>query len=176
MLWDKGVAEFVRASQILTRAGVGARFVLVGGTDPGNPASVDEGELQRWVQEGIVEWWGQQKAMNEVLPKATIVVLPSYREGLPKVLLEASACGKPIVTTDVRGCREIVRHEENGLLVAPRNAQALASAVQRLLSDPAERVRMGRSGRAIVESNFSNATVERETLEIYQEVLTKFRQ
>lgn len=172
MLWDKGVGEFVEAARRLREGGVAARFVLVGEPDEGNPAAVPEARLLEWKQAGIVEWWGRRDDMPEVLAQSHIVCLPSYREGLPKVLLEAAACGRPIVASDVPGCREIVRHEENGLLVAVRDPAALADALRRLIGDADMRRRMGRSGRAMVEADFSVQRVVRETLDVYGGLLS----
>ena len=172
MLWDKGVGEFVEAARRLRAGGVAARFVLVGEPDEGNPASVPQGRLLEWQEAGIVEWWGMRDDMPAVFAQAHVVCLPSYREGLPKVLLEAAACGRPLVASDVPGCREIVRHEENGLLVTVRDPAALADALRRLIGDAGMRQRMGQRGRAMVEADFSVQQVIRETLDVYGELLS----
>ncbi|MGH7512775.1 MAG: glycosyltransferase family 4 protein [Gemmatimonadales bacterium] len=169
MLRDKGVVEFVEAARALRSAGRTARFALVGSADPGNPAGLPETQLQAWHAEGAVEWWGQRDDMPEVLRQAHVVCLPSYREGLPKVLVEAAASARAIVATDAPGCREVVRHEWNGLLVPVRDAAALADAMGRLLSDPAERARMGARGRTRVEEEFSEQYVIGQTLAVYAE-------
>ena len=169
MLRDKGVVEFVEAARALRSSGVVARFVLVGNADPANPAGLAEAQLRSWHDEGSVEWWGQREDMAAVLRGAHVVCLPSYREGLPKALVEAAASGRAIVTTDAPGCREVVRHEWNGLLVPVRDAAALAQAIGRLLRDPAERARMGARGREWVEERFSDRQVIRETLAVYGE-------
>lgn len=171
MLWDKGVGEFVEAARAIRNSGVKARFVLVGGSDPGNPTGVPVEQLNAWVQSDVVEWWGHQDAMPEVLSSANLVVLPSYREGLPKVLLEAAASARAIVATDVPGCREIVRHDVNGLLVPPRSGEALAQAIWILLKSSELRTRFGRAGRGIVVREFSEQTVVRQTLDLYRELL-----
>ena len=168
LLWDKGVGEFVEAARRLQRAGIGARFVLVGAPDAANPASVKEGEVIRWRSEGIVEWWGHRNDMEETLPQANLVCLPSYREGLPKVLLEAMGCGRAIVTCDVPGCREVVSPGENGLLVPPGDAAALADAIQALLEDTELRRRLGRRGRERAEEEFGVERVVEQTMGIYQ--------
>lgn len=173
LLWDKGVGEFVEAAKSLQRLGVRARFALVGDTDPGNPAAIPTQQLQRWKAEGVVEWWGHRDDMPDVLASAHIVCLPSYREGLPRVLIEAAACGKPIITTDAPGCREIGRDGENGFLVPPRDSQALATALRKLLEDPALRRAMGERGRMIAEREFSSEKVIRETLSVYEEALAQ---
>ena len=171
MLWDKGVGEFVEAARRLKARGSEARFVLVGDTDPANPASIRDAELRSWDAEGVVEWWGRRQDMPAVFAAATVVCLPSYCEGLPKVLLEAAASARPIVTTDVPGCREIVRDEENGFLVPVRNAEAIATAIERLLRDERLRERMGRRGRQIVEEEFSVERVVSETLALYKKLV-----
>jgi glycosyltransferase involved in cell wall biosynthesis len=172
MLWDKGVGEFVDAAGRLRDSGVRARFVLVGETDPGNPSGIPVEQLRAWTENGTVEWWGHQQDMPGVLARAAIVALPStYREGVPKVLLEAAAAGRPIVTTDTPGCREVVRDGMNGFLVPPGDAVALASALHELLRDGALRKRLGGHGRAIAESEFSIETVVTKTLNVYRELL-----
>jgi glycosyltransferase involved in cell wall biosynthesis len=129
MLWDKGVGEFVAAARTLQAEGLRARFALVGDSDDENPASVHASQLRVWEKEGVIEWWGWKENMDDVYAQTAIVCLPSYREGVPKTLIEAAACGLPIVTSDVPGCREVVRHGENGLLVPVRDAGALARAL-----------------------------------------------
>jgi len=171
MLWDKGVEEFVNAAGSLQKKGVKAKFVLVGDADSGNPTAVPEAQLQIWNSSGIVEWWGQHNDMPAVFARAHIVCLPSYREGLPKVLIEAAASGRAIVTTDVPGCREIVRHGENGLLVPVRDSKALADALRILIEDPALRAKMGDRGRKIAVAEFSKEQVIKETLSVYHELL-----
>lgn len=173
MLWDKGVGEFVEAAKILQQQSISARFVLVGAPDKENPESINQSQLLEWQDAGIIEWWGQHEDMPQIFAQAHIVCLPSYREGLPKVLIEAAACGRPIVATDVPGCREIVRHNENGLLVPAKNPQALAVALNRLLNDAALRESMGKRGRAMVEAEFSTEYVAEQTLQLYKELLER---
>jgi glycosyltransferase involved in cell wall biosynthesis len=170
MLWDKGVGEFVEAARLLTQAGVRARFVLAGDPDPGNPASVPVAALRAWHGHNGVEWWGRRDNMPAVFHTAHIACLPSYREGLPKVLLEAAACGLPIVTTDASGCREIVHDGDNGFLVPVRDAQAIAVALRSLIDNVALRAKMGRRAREIVLAEFSQEQVIAETLAVYREL------
>ena len=167
MLWDKGVGEFVEAARRLNKDSPRARFVLVGDSDDGNPTAIPAAELRHWLDEGAVEWWGFRSDMATVLQQAHIVCLPSYREGLPKSLIEAAACGRPIVSCDVPGCREIARAGENALLVPPRDSTALAEALGRLIGDAALRQGFGRRGREIVEAEFSLDRVISETLDLY---------
>ncbi len=170
ILWDKGVGEFVEAARQLKKEGVKASFILVGNPDLDNPASVLEATLNAWQNEEVVEWWGHRDDMVAIFHAAHIVCLPSYREGLPKVLLEAAACGRPIVTTDVPGCREVVREGENGLLVPVRNAQALSEALSCLIKNPELRSQMGRRSREIVLKEFSSEKVIAQTLSLYKEL------
>jgi glycosyltransferase involved in cell wall biosynthesis len=155
ILGDKGVHEFVAAARLLKQKGAAARFVLVGRTDADNPTDVGETGIKAWTDEGAVEWWGFAHDMAATLAKAHIVCMPSYREGLPRVLIEAAACGLPIVTANVPGCREIVRDGDNGFLVRPRDGPATAEAIAKLLDDAALRQRMGGRGRAIAVAEFS---------------------
>ncbi|MBT9507354.1 glycosyltransferase family 4 protein [Rhodoferax sp.] len=174
MLWDKGVGEFVAAVSMLRARGiVSARFVLVGDGDGDNPASISDEQLQAWTDSGVVECWGRCNDMPAAFAKAHIVCLPSYREGLPKVLLEAAACSRALIATDVPGCREIVHHGKTGLLVPPRNAALLADAIELLLGNPDLRQRMGTAGRHLVEAEFSDTKVAQETLAVYDEMCTR---
>jgi glycosyltransferase involved in cell wall biosynthesis len=172
MLWNKGVKEFVQAVRLMRDAGVRARFALVGGPDAGNPCAIPVAQLEQWAREGDVEWWGHRRDMPRVLSQASVVVLPStYGEGLPKVLLEAAASGRPIVATDVRGCREIVRDGVNGLLVPPGDVGALARAITRCLASPELRAQFGRAGRGFVEAEFAEGAVVTQTLGVYRQAL-----
>ncbi len=170
LLWDKGVGEFVAAARLLKAQGAVARFALVGDGDAENPAAIADEEIEAWREGGVVEWWGRREDMPEVLGLAHIVCLPSYREGLPKVLLEAAACARPLVATDVPGCREIVIDGRTGLLVPPRDAPALAAAIGRLLAAPQLRAEMGRRGRELVAAEFSEESVVAQTLAVYREL------
>jgi glycosyltransferase involved in cell wall biosynthesis len=169
LLWDKGVAEFVAAARILRSKGVAARLILVGSPDPFNPASISAIQVSKWVEEGIVEHLGWIENMPDVLATCHIVCLPSYREGLPKSLIEAAASGKPIVTTDVPGCREVVINDHNGFLVQPRDANDLARALTLLIEDPSLRQVMGDRGRRRAEEEFALASVIEQTLALYGE-------
>ena len=146
ILWDKGVGELVEACKLLKEQGLQFRLVLVGSPDPDNPKSIPESQIHRWVGEGILEWWGHREDMPQVLAQSAIVVLPSYREGLPKILLEAGALGRPVVATDVTGCRDVIKNGENGLLVPLGDISELADAVGKLLEDEELRTEMGAAG------------------------------
>ncbi len=171
MLWDKGIGEFVEAATAIREEGIQARFALIGKLDEGNPACVESETLTRWQKEGNVEWWGWQEDIYACISLADIVCLPSYREGLPKILLEAASCGRPIVTTDVPGCREIVMDGVNGLLVQVKSTEALKEALIRLIKDRDLRIRMGEAGREFAVSRFSTEIVNRETYQIYLDSL-----
>lgn len=170
MLWDKGVGEFVEAARLL--ASEGARFALAGEADPENPAAVPVPRLEEWKARGVVEWWGLRRDMREVYAQASVVCLPSYREGLPKALMEAAACGRPLVAADVPGCREVVLPDATGLLVPARDARGLAAALKSLLADGALRRRMGERARALAVAEFSEEKVVGQTLRVYEELLS----
>jgi glycosyltransferase involved in cell wall biosynthesis len=171
MLWDKGVGEFVEAAAMLRRDGVPGRLVLVGAAGGTNPAAIPVAQLEAWQAEGRVEWWGHRTDMPEVLAQASAVCLPSYREGIPRALIEAAACARAIVTTDVPGCREVVRHGENGLLVPAQDAGRLAQALRALLEDARLRAEMGAAGRRLVEAELAPEIVIGQTLGLYDDLL-----
>ena len=171
MLWDKGVGELVQCARELAQREVPVKFRLVGIPDSSNPASIDERQLVAWDEEGIIEWMGYQADISAVWAHSHIAVLPSYREGLPKSLLEAAACARPIVTTDVPGCRVLVEHGVNGLLVPAKDASALADAIATLAEDADLRRRMGKRGRERVEQRFSDTLVSAQTLSLYRSAL-----
>jgi len=172
MLKDKGVGELVEAARLLKRRDAPVRVRLVGPTDD-NPASFPPATLKRWQAEGIVEVAGPTDDVAAAYAEAHIAVLPSYREGLPKSLLEGAACGRPMVATDVPGCREICRDGETGLLVPVREAAPLADALERLAGDSDLRQRMGQAARAEVEAHFAEEIIVRDTLALYEEMLAK---
>ena len=171
LLRDKGIVEFVEAARILKAEGLVAEFVLAGSPDPVNPSSLTEAEIAIYVREGLVTCLGWRSDMAEVYRQATLVCLPSYREGLPKALLEAAAVGRAIVATDVPGCREIVHENDNGWLVPPRDAKSLAAAIRDALSDPKRLARYGRAGRARVERDHAEAHIFAATLRLYDDLL-----
>ena len=171
MLWEKGVREFVEAARKLREWGSTVRMVLVGAPDPNNPGCISERQLREWTETSGVEWWGQQTDMPAVLCRSHLVCLPSYREGLPKVLLEAGACGRAIVTTNAPGCSSVVKHGENGLLVPIGDSHALADAIQTLLKDSTRRQQMGVAGCKRTAMEFSEARITRQTLDVYAELL-----
>lgn len=169
LMWQKGAGMFAEAARRLRHK---ARFVIVGYAEATSPDTVSQAQLEQWASEGILEWWGKRDDMPQVFAQSHIVCLPStYGEGVPKVLIEAAACARPIVTTDTPGCRDITRHGENGLLVAPHDIDALVSALEQLIDDAQLRQQMGVKGRVIAERDFSLDTVVRETLALYGRLL-----
>jgi glycosyltransferase involved in cell wall biosynthesis len=171
IIGDKGVREFVEAARILKREGTPATFRLVGRTDPDNPTDVGEATVREWEREGVVEWLGFSSEMPVELARAHVVCMPSYREGLPRVLIEAASIGRAIVTTDVPGCREVVRHGDNGLLVPVRNAAALADALRTVIADARLRQAMGARGRERALAEFSVESFVADSLRVYDELL-----
>lgn len=171
MLRDKGIIELVEAARILRACDVPIRVRLVGGTDS-NPASIGPGLLAAWKDEGIVDVGGPSSDIAGEYARAHIAVLPSYREGLPKSLLEAAACARPLVTTDVPGCRAVCVDGENGLLVPARDSRVLAKALARLAREPETRARMGAAGRRRVEVEFAEGIIAAQTLTLYRNLLT----
>ena len=173
LLWQKGLAEFVDAARLLRAEAFPARFTVAGYGEAGNPDSVPEATLAAWQREGIIDYLGQRDDMPRVYADAQVVCLPSWREGVPLALIEGAACGRALVASDVPGCREIVRHEHNGLLVPPRDAASLAAALRRLLEDRATRQRMGAAGRELAQREFSLEQVISATLSLYERLLDR---
>jgi glycosyltransferase involved in cell wall biosynthesis len=171
MLRDKGVYEFAEAARLIAQRSIPARFALVGACDPHNPSGLLEGEINHLTHTAPVEWWGHQRDMRAVYAASHMVCLPSYREGLPKVLLEAAASGRPVVTSDVPGCREAIEAGVTGLLVPVRDSSALADALSMLLRDPVMRKQMGVAGRARAERLFGEEVVQQLTLDLYKYLL-----
>lgn len=171
LLADKGVHEFHQSVLLLKEKYPNVRFVLVGGVDPDNPASLTEQELTEWVQKGDLEWWGHQSNMPEVLSQATVVVLPSYREGMPKVLLEAQALGRPIVTTDVPGCREAIENNKTGFLVTVKDEQSLANAIEKLITNDDLCLEFGHNARLLAEQKFDIKQVVKTHMNIYEKLV-----
>jgi len=172
MIWEKGVGEFVQIARRLKRSNFKVRFALVGNTHASNPRSVPEQSLKSWHEEGVIEWWGRRDDMPQVLSAAHIVCLPSlYGEGIPKVLMEAAACGRAIVTYDVPGCREAVIDGVSGHLVPAGNSELMTEYILKLVTDRALCRRMGREGRRLAEAEFGVEYVVDQTLEIYRNLM-----
>lgn len=171
LLWEKGVGEYVEAARLLKNEFSHIEFLMAGSPDDGNPASVPSETINGWASEGTIIPLGHMDDMASLLSKVDVVVLPSYREGTPRILLEAAASGLPLVSTDVPGCREIVASNVNGLLVPAKDSKALAEAIKYLVDNPEERVRMGLAGRKKVLEEFDERIVIQSTLGVYRELL-----
>jgi glycosyltransferase involved in cell wall biosynthesis len=175
LLDDKGVRTLVEAHEILGRRGQPIRLLIAGATDPLNPASIPPQEIAQWARRPGLEVLGQVSDIRDVWRAAHIAVLPSRREGLPMSLLEAAACGRPLVATDVPGCREIAREGINALLVPPNDAEALAEAIGRLAADAQMRARFAAAGRRLVEDEFSANIVGKQIVGLYDQLLHRSR-
>ena len=160
MLRDKGVAEFVKVARKINQNENRANFRLLGSPDPENPNSLSEEYLSKLHKEGIVDWVGHQSDMVSALQESHVVCFPSYREGLPKALLEACSCGKPVVAFDVPGVREVVKDQQNGFLLPFGDVNAMSQCVEKLINDKSLRLQLGKAGRAMVEREFSLGSVQ----------------
>jgi glycosyltransferase involved in cell wall biosynthesis len=173
MLDDKGVRTLMAAHRMLRASNISCELLLAGSPDPANPGSIPQAEIARWGREPGVTWLGHVADIATVWRRAHIAVLPSRREGLPKSLLEAAACGRPLIATDVPGCREIVIHDKTGLVVPVDDAQALAAAMLRLIRSSQQRVRFGVAARRLVAERFAADLVGKETVALYQRLLNE---
>jgi glycosyltransferase involved in cell wall biosynthesis len=173
LLWDKGIGEYVEAARLLKAHGLKVQMLLAGMPDSGNPDTVTNEIAQGWADEGLIEWLGHVSDMAGLLATVHVVVLPTaYREGLPTALIEGAACGLPLVTTDMPGCREVVTHEVDGLIIPVRNPVALAQAIIRLHNDPILSARLGSAAQAKALEQFDEKIVIEQTIAVYNE-LTK---
>lgn len=164
---DKGIGEFVEAARQVRQRMPDVRFQLLGNPDPGNPTSVSVGEFQSWIDQGLIDHLGEQADVRPAIRGATAIVLPSYREGMSRALLEGAAMGKPLVGTDVAGCRELIVEGVTGALCRPRDAQSLADAMERIARmEPAALLDMGRAARAKVKRGFSDEVVVKAYLDV----------
>jgi len=174
LLWDKGIAEYIEAARALKREGRSVEFLLAGLPDDGNPASVERAVVEGWVDEGLVRWLGHVDDMPKLLSEIDVMALPSYREGLPKSLIEAAACGLPLVTTYAPGCREVVtKNGVDGLTVPVRDSAALANAIRLLDDDRALGRKLGVAARERVLQEFDERIVIDKTLSVYLELLPR---
>ena len=171
MLWDKGIGETIEAARILKERGVYIKLRLIGAPDPSNPASISESQLKAWHDEGIVEWLGPRTDIAAQLANSHIALLPSYREGMPRSLLEGAAIGRPLVAFDAPGCRDLVRNNENGILVPFKDAIALADALERLVGDAQLRRKMGKVARSDVETVYASSIVRARLKDIFLDTL-----
>lgn len=171
LLWDKGLAEYAEAARLLRARGVPVDMLLAGEPDLGNPAALPLARVHAWADQGLLQWLGHVDDMPELLRSVDVVVLPSYREGLPKVLIEAAASGCTLVTTDVPGCREVVEHEVDGLRVQVKDGVALADAIERLAKDADLRMILARAARAKAIAQFDDRVVIAKTFAVYRELM-----
>jgi len=169
LLIDKGVREFIESAKLIRATHPDVRMVLVGDVDAGNPKSLTPEELTTWTDNKTVEHWGYSNDVSTTMSKANLIVLPSYREGLPKSLIEAAACGRAVVTTDVPGCRDAIINDVTGLLVPSKDAQALAGAIVCLVDNAELRQYLARNGRAFAEKTFDIRDVVAKHLDIYSD-------
>ena len=167
MLWTKGVGELVEASKLLKAENITLKIDLIGDTDSQNPTNIDKNTLKKWQQEGLVNWLGPQSDIHKLYQQSDIAVLPSYREGLPKSLLEAASCARPIITTDVPGCRDIVDHGKTGLLIPAKDAEALAKALKTLAQSPELREKLGANAREKVLTTYDEKIINNKMIELY---------
>ena len=154
LLYDKGVLEFIEAAKLCKSTRPEVEFLLIGDTDPTNPASISQKDLDDFRRDNIVELLGHSMDVANLMKTFDILVLPSYREGFPKVIMEAAATGLPVVTTDVTGCRSAVVHNQTGLIVPLKNVEALGKSIGKLLDSPKLRLTMGDNARQFAELNF----------------------
>ena len=175
MLWDKGIGDLVEATELLRRRGErDFRVVLAGDPDPANPATISREQLLQWQDRGTVTWLGRRDDIPQLLSESHIACLPSHHEGLPLSLIEASAAGRPVVTTDIPGCRDVVEHGKTGLLVPKQKPAALADAFLRLMRNPTLRTAMGRRGRARVGQSMASDIINRQTFDFYCRINSGF--
>ena len=173
LLYDKGVEALVRAHEILCKRGLRVRALLAGAPDPSNPASIPEPTLANWRERDNLVLLGHVEDVRTVWAQAHVAILPSRREGLPKSLLEAAACGRPLIASDVPGCREIARHGINAVLIPPDEPEALAQAIAMLINDRDMRIRFGRASRQIAMAEFSSARIGSEIVALYARLLAE---
>lgn len=173
LLEDKGIRVLIAAQDLLSARGRQIRVLIAGEPDPANPASIPESEIETWKTKKNVVVAGHVEDIRAIWAAAHIAVLPSRREGLPKSLLEAAACGRPLIATDVPGCREIARKGINALLVPPDNPMALAEAIEQLSDDPPLRAKFGAESRRLVIENFSSDRIGEQTVSLYDRLLSR---
>ncbi len=171
LLWEKGVGEYMKAAEIIKNNNLNIKFIIAGSGDEGNPSSVSEDDIMRMHDKGVLEYIGHVEDVLSLLKRADLVILPSYREGTPKILLEAASCGLPIITTDVPGCREVVEHKVNGLLVPVKDVESIAEGIEFFYNNRETAMIMGKAGRNKVLREFDERIIINATCEVYEEVL-----
>ena len=171
LLVDKGVFEFVEVAKRVNKGRKIANFRLIGDVDPENPNSIQKEEIEKWVNQDLVEWFGFAADMVNALNQVHVICFPSYREGLPKALLEALACSKPVVAFDVPGCREVVQNGKNGYLIGFKDVDLMASKVTNLAINSDLRNKFGFSGRNLVEHRFSQDAIQTQFRRLWAECI-----
>lgn len=172
MLWDKGIKDLITAAAFLREKGLLFKLNVAGILDEQSSAAISEAQIQEWHKQGDINWLGEIKDMPQLISQSNIVCLPTaYGEGVPRVLIEAAAIGRPIVTTNVNGCRDIVLNNQSGFLVPPNNSKELAAALEKLLLNKEMRLKFGKQGRKLVEKKFCQKIVIKRTLDIYNKLL-----
>ena len=166
-LWHKGIRDFIVAAQIVKRNDHNIRMVMVGKPDDDSPSSIPLERIQQWDRQSLIEYWGYAKDVREIWKKADIVVLPSFGEGLPKSLVEAAACGRPIIATDVPGCREVCIDGETGILVHKHFPRGIYEAILRLSENDALRKKFGANARKKVKESFDETKILKQIIDIY---------
>ena len=167
---DKGVLEFAEAATILKKKKFDGDFILVGNIDKNNPSAISNSLVQKWTKEKILNVINFKSKIYKYIKNSTIIVLPSYREGFPKVVMEASACGRPVITTNVPGCRESIINNRTGLLVPVKNSIKLSDAIIKLSTDRILLKKMSKAGRIFAEKNFDINKVVSMHLKIYKDL------
>ena len=170
LLYDKGLKEFISAAELIKKDGYEGKFIIVGKPDNHNPASISLDQLKSHVSNGYIDWQGFKEDIYPLLKDSYLIVLPSYREGLPKILIEAAACGRPVVTTDVPGCRDAIIKGKTGLLVPPKNHVALAEAIKDLIENFTKSETLGLEARKFAEKNFDIKDVVSKHMQIYRSI------
>lgn len=172
LLKDKGIYEFIEAAKIIKKQFPNTNFLLAGGFDEGNPTAIDPLEVKKWVSAGIIQYLGKTDTVQDFFTQADIIVLPSYREGLSRLLLEAASCQKPLIATNVPGCKELINDGINGFLCEPCDTESLVNAIKRMLTlAPTTRDHFGLESRKIVVENFEKDKVNKIYLNTIQEVI-----
>ena len=174
LIKDKGVFEYISAARLIKKRGIDAKFLLAGDLDTKNPTGLNFSEVQEIKNEGLIEVLGYHNQISDLYAKSNIICLPSYREGLPKSLIEAAAASRAVVTTDVPGCRDAILPNKTGILVPVKNATKLAEAIIWLIQNPSRRVKMGEAGRELAEEKFQIQKVIENHLIIYSDLLGKY--
>ena len=173
LIKDKGVFEYISAARLIKKRGIEAKFLLAGDLDTKNPTGLNFRELQEIKNEALIDFLGYQNEIPVLYAKSNIICLPSYREGLPKSLIEAAAASRAVVTTDVPGCRDAIIPNKTGILVPVKDVDKLAEAIIWLIKNPSKRVKMGKAGRKLAEEKFQIKKVIENHLSIYSDLLEK---